>query len=145
MKYIKKYEDIKESYYSVEQVKNLFYDELSKYFTKIPDDKGNWIRNSIDDSIFLLSPDYGVRIRSITDFKFTYLVELCTIKHNPTTNEFRNGIVHATWNSYRNGQYKPIEDFVKEFANKVTKINIQRLKNKETIELKRMSKKYNIR
>ena len=101
-----------------------------------------------NEKIFLLNDDYGCRIFSITAinrgiyrYNTKFIVQVCSIKNNPTTNGFRNGTLVDVYDSEKNIS---VEDFVKKFVDKLKRTNEQRLKNRETVKLKRISNKFNL-
>ena len=168
MKYLKQFES--RQYYSVEkekitefrellniqELKEKIETKLSKYLKiKTSDDfkkdslhlfKSDNIETS--DNIFLLDKDYGCRIISIMTINKgiyrdnpKYLVQIGSIKMNPTINKFKSGNLEGGFDSSKNIS---IEDFIEKFIDKLKKTNEIRLKNKETIKIKKLLRKYNL-
>ena len=116
--------------------------EFSEYLTPTKD--------NFDDRIFLLENDYGIRI--IQDFyKLSgdiffkiYSLSKREDKFGFRPNEFDEHEIYDIDFKFRPDGDVSVEDFVSRVVEKLKKKNISRKKAKETRELKRSMKRYNL-
>lgn len=135
-----------------EELRVKFQDELSKHLKKVLISSDDfraafpivWHQYfETPDTIFLLTDNYGARIENIIDLHQlkVHIVKICSIKFNSKINKFIDGDLIDNYESDKNIS---IEDFVKNFVDKLKKSNEKRLKNIETVKLKNGVKKYNL-
>jgi len=134
----------------IQEVKDKIEEEFSKYLEisttdDFKNDLKEWDSDTIgrSNNIFLLSDDYGAKISSIIKLRNDrgFIISLNSIKIDKNTNKFKYGNLYGDYDSSKNSS---IEDFVKNFIDKLKKTNEIRLKNRETVRLKRDTKKFNI-
>ena len=143
----------KDSSNPIEREKYLEQEEKDKLKEKIQEEFSKHLKETssslcVEETIFLLDDDYGCKIfsietinRGIYRYNTKFIVQVCSIKNNPRTNEFRNGNLVDRYDS---GENISVEDFVKKFVDKLKRTNEQRLKNRETVKLKQISNKFNL-
>lgn len=136
----------------IEELRIKFQDELSKHLNKTLISSDDFKEDlpivwrqyfEAPDTIFLLTDNYGARILSIIDLYQlrVHIVKICSVKFNSKTNKFIDGNLIDNYESDKNIS---IEDFVKNFVDKLKKSNEIRLKTIETLKLKNSAKKYNL-
>lgn len=138
-------------------LRNDIITELSKYFKKvdlkISRYKTHFVSDDSDYDVFLLEDDYGIKVKfekyskndgdlgdpvAIFNTILLQKKEIYPILKNKKY--FINGKLQDSYNIDKGS----LEDFIKLFVNKVKKQSDIRIKIKNNIELKKLTKKYNL-